>query len=80
MNKSLPIQQIRKRYRRQWLLIAIEEMDKAMTIPLRGRLLTHSPHRDEIDRASIKYPKPALVVFSEDTFPPGYAAAFHLDG
>ena len=80
MKKSLPIEQIRKRYRREWLLIAIQEMDNATTTPLRGRLLTHSPHRDEVDHASIKYPKPALVVFSEDTFPPGYAAAFHLHG
>ena len=72
------IDHIRQRYNREWLLIAIETMDKATTTPLRGRLLAHSPHRDEVDRASIKYPKPALVVFSEDTFPPGYAAAFLL--
>ena len=72
------IDHIRQRYNREWLLIAIETMDKATTTPLRGRLLARSPHRDEVDRASIKYPKPALVVFSEDTFPPGYAAAFLL--
>ena len=74
------IEGIRKHFHREWLLIAIDEMDEATTTPLRGRLLAHSPHRDEIDRASIKYPKPALVVFSEDTFPPGYAAAFGLHG
>lgn len=77
---SDPIDRIRKRFHREWLLIAIAEMDDATTTPLRGRLLAHSPHRDEIDRASIKYPKPALVVFSEDTFPPGYAAAFDCHG
>ena len=76
--KILTIDHIRRRYNREWLLIAVEKMDKATTTPLRGRLLAHSPHRDEVDRASIKYPKPALVVFSEDTFPPGYAAAFLL--
>ena len=78
--KSLPIEQIRHRYKRQWLLIAIDEMDEATTMPLLGRLLAHSPHRDEVDRASIKYPRPALVVFSENKFPPGYAAAFCLHG
>ena len=78
--KSQPIDQIRRRYKREWLLIAVEEIDKATTTPLRGRLLVHSPHRDEIDRASVRYSKPALVVFSEDTFPPGYAAAFGLYG
>ena len=78
--KAMPIDRLRHRYHREWLLIAIDAMDDATTTPLRGRLLAHSPHRDEIDRASIQYPRPALVVFSEDTFPPGYAAAFVLDG
>ena len=76
--KAVPIEQIRRRYKREWLLIAIDKMDKATTTPERGHLLAHSPHRDNVDRASIRYPKPALVVFSEDTFPPGYAAAFAL--
>ena len=67
--KTFPIEQLRRRYRREWLLIAVEEMDEATTTPLRGRLLAHSPHRDEIDRASIQYPNPALVVFSDDAFP-----------
>ena len=78
--KTLSIAQLRQRYTREWLLIAIDEMDEATTTPRRGHLLAHSPHRDEIDRASIAYPKPALVVFSEDTFPPGYAAAFVCHG
>jgi len=78
--KSSPIDQIRRRYRREWLLIVVDTLDPSTTTPLRGRLLAHSPHRDEIDRASITYPKPALVVFSEDTFPPGYAAAFACHG
>lgn len=78
--KSLPIEKIRRRFRREWLLVSIDELDPSTTMPLRGRVLAHSPHRDEIDRASIAYPKPALVVFSEDTFPPGYVAAFLLHG
>ena len=78
--KIQKVEAIRKRYKREWLLIAISEMDKTTTTPIRGRLLVHSPHRDEIDRASVRYPKPALVVFSEDKFPPGYAAAFCLYG
>lgn len=78
--KIVPIERLRKRYKREWLLIDVRETDQRTTTPLRGRLLAHSPHRDEIDRASITYPKPALVVFSEDTFPPGYAAAFACHG
>lgn len=79
-NGVQPIPKLRRQFKREWLLIAVTKMDQATTTPLRGRLLAHSPHRDEIDRASIRYAKPALVVFSEDTFPPGYAAAFLLDG
>ena len=78
--KSLPIERIRRHYKREWLLIAIDRMDEATTTPLRGRLLAHSPRRYDIDRVSIRYPKPALVVYSEDTFPPGYVAAFVLHG
>lgn len=78
--KTEQVEAIRKRFRREWLFIAIDKMDRATTTPLRGRLLAHSPHRYEIDRVSIKYPKPALIVFSADTFPPGYAAAFCLHG
>lgn len=74
------IDDIRKQFHREWLLIAIKEMDRTTTTPLRGQLLAHSPHRDGIDQASIRYRHPALVVFSEDTFPPGYAAAFGFHG
>ena len=78
--KAMPIERIRRRYKREWLLIAIDEMDEATTTPLTGRLLAHSPHRNDIYRASVRYPKPALVVYSEDTFPPGHVAAFALAG
>lgn len=77
MKQSLSIEQIRRRYSREWLLIAIEEMDEATSTPTRGRLLAHSPHRDEIYRRSRRYPRPALIVSSEDDFPKGYAAAFY---
>ncbi len=78
--KNQAIEQIRKRFRREWLLIAVDKVDEATTTPQRGRLLAHSPRREEIDRASIKYPKPALVVFSEDALPPGYTLVFFLHG
>jgi len=74
---SRAIDQIRRRYRREWLLIAIEEMDEATTMPLRGRLLAHSPHRHDVYARSRRYPHPALIVYSEDTFPKGFAAAFY---
>lgn len=73
---SEEIETIRKRFRREWLLIAVDKMDEERTIPLTGRLLAHSPHRDEIYAKSSRYKRHLLIVYSEDGFPKGYAAAF----
>jgi hypothetical protein len=74
---SLPIDQIRRRFDREWLLIAIAEMDEATTTPLRGRLLAHSHNREEIyDRLLRTRVRLPLVTYSEDTPPKGYAVAF----
>ena len=70
------IKTLRKKYNKQWLLIAIDKIDKKTTTPLTGRLLAHSAYREEIDTKSMRYRKPALVIYSEDRFPEGYAAAF----
>jgi len=70
------IEAIRKKYKKEWLLIAIDKMDKKRTVPLFGHILAHSPRRYEIDQRSMNYAKPALVVYSDDKFPKGYAAAF----
>ena len=71
------IETIRKRFHREWLLIAIDRMDDSTTTPLTGRLLAHSSHRDEIYRKEMKYKSHTLTVYSEDGFPKGYAAAFY---
>ena len=75
--KTEPIERLRKRFHREWLLIAVTKMDEATTTPLRGRLLAHSPHLDEIyarERAAAR--GLTLTVYSEDDLPKGYAAAF----
>jgi len=74
--KVQEIDTIRKQFHREWLLIALCKVDDSNTTPLTGRLLAHSPHRDEIYDKSKNYKKPALIVCSEDVFPKGYAAAF----
>jgi hypothetical protein len=75
--KTQRIEAIREKFHREWLLIAVDDMDKSTTTPLTGRLLAHSPHRDEIYRLDMKYRGHTLTVYSEDGFPRGYAAAFH---
>ena len=72
------IKRLKRRYHREWLLIAVNRIDEATTTPLSGRLLMHSPHRDEIYHKLLSLPRRhnILVEFSEDTLPKGYAAAF----
>lgn len=72
-----PVETIRRRFHREWLLIAIDRMDETTSKPASGRLLAHSPRRHDIYERSRRYPHPALIVYSEDEFPKGFAAAFY---
>ena len=75
--KSRPIDQIRKRFRRERLLIAMDRVDPRTQTPINGRLLSHSPHRDEIYDRLVKAKNALTVVlYSEKTLPQGYAVAF----
>ena len=76
--KSQKIKLLKKRFRREWLLIAVDKIDELTTTPISGRLIAHSPHREDIYQKLIKPPKAKklLVEYSEDSFPKGYAAAF----
>jgi hypothetical protein len=76
--KSEKIEKIKKRFHREWLLIAVDKVDESTTTPISGRLIAHSPHRDEIYRKlfSLKQKRNILVECSEDKLPKGYAAAF----
>jgi len=75
--RSETIQTIKKRYRREWLLIAVDKIDKSLA-PVRGKLIAHSPKRKEIYQTLLKSrpSRKVLVEYSEDSFPRGYAAAF----
>jgi hypothetical protein len=74
----MKIETIKKRYHREWLLIAIDKIDESTTTPISGKVIAHSPHREDIYQMLIKPPKvrKLLVEYSEDSFPKGYAAAF----
>lgn len=74
---SQAIDQIRRRFRREWLLIAVDRLDPRTQAPLRGRLLAHSPHRDEIYELLVKTKKDLTVaLYSDKSLPQGYAVAF----
>lgn len=75
------IETIKGRYHREWLLIAVDKVDKSSTTPLAGRLIAHSPHRDEIYSRLSSYPRKTdiLIEYSEDSLPKGFAAAFKIE-
>ena len=75
MPRSEPIKKIRKRYRREWLLISVDEMNEKTTTPVKGHLLAHSPHRDDIYNTMMRRKELTLVTYSDDHLPAGYALA-----
>ncbi len=74
--KVQPIDRIRKRFRREWLLIKAEQVDPRTQVPLTGRLLAHSPRRHEIYDRLVKSKGLTFVLYSDKTLPQGYAVAF----
>lgn len=78
---TLKIEAIKKKFHREWLLIAVDKIDESTTIPVSGKLIAHSPYRDEIYKKLLPLKKRdwlALVEYSEDKLPKGYAAAFYI--
>ncbi len=73
---SQKIETIKKRYQNEWLLITIDKMDESTTIPISGKLIAHSPQRDEIYEEEMRCRGNTLTLYSEDKLPKGYAAAF----
>ncbi|MBI4598364.1 MAG: hypothetical protein HY737_08205 [Candidatus Omnitrophica bacterium] len=76
MKKSESIEQIRRRFRREWLLVGVDRLDPHTQVPLRGRLLAHSPHRNEMYDRWTDVKELSVVLYSEKTLPQGYAVAF----
>lgn len=76
--KSEKIEKIKKKFHRQWLLVAVDKFDESTTTPISGKLIAHSSRREDIYQLLLKRPKgkKLLIEYSEDTFPEGCAAAF----
>jgi len=74
--KPQRIETIRKRFHREWLLIAVDRVDPRTQVPMSGRLLAHSPHREEIYDRLANAKGLILALYSETTLPQGYAVAF----
>ena len=76
-SKVEKIETIYKRFKRQrqWLMIEIKKTDPKTSKILTGRLLAHSPDRDEILQASIPYKTHIFIDCSRHDLPKGYAYA-----
>lgn len=70
------IPQIKKRFKDKWLLIKVTEFDKTTSTSLKGRLLAHSPLREDIYKKARSFKGLTLIDYSEDRLPQGMAAAF----
>ena len=74
--KNQPIEQIRRRFHREWLLVAVDRLDSRTQVPLSGRLLAHSPRRDDVYNRLVSARGLTCVLYSDKTLPQGYAVAF----
>jgi len=53
MNEILPIEQIRKKYKSEWILVEDPEVTKDLEV-IRGKVVWHSKDRDEVYRKAIE--------------------------
>ncbi|MBI1883901.1 MAG: hypothetical protein HYS08_06810 [Chlamydiae bacterium] len=73
--KSENIDRLRRQFRHEWLLIAIDKVDQKTTTVQEGHLLAHSPSHHQIYNLAKNYQTPLMTVYSED-WPEDLAAAF----
>lgn len=71
------IEDIRKQFHHEWLLIAVDEMDEKTTTPLKGHLLAHSPDPMEVHKVAMQHDGLLATIYS-DNWPDDLAACFLL--
>ena len=69
--ESERIDKIRERFEDEWLLLEVTKTDR-LDQPLEGRLLSHSPNRDEIWRSFRESKGDLMVEFSGPIVPQGF--------
>lgn len=63
------IEDIRKQFHKEWLLIAVDEMDEKMATPLKGRLLAHSHDPMAIHKVAMSSKERLLMTEYSDDWP-----------
>lgn len=77
IQKIQTIEEIRKQYDHEWLLIRVVDMDETTTTPLTGELLAHHSDPLEIHKEARQSSGTLLTVYSED-WPADVAACFYV--
>lgn len=75
--KSEPIEKIRKRFYKEWLLVAVDKIDETTTTVSTGWLLAHSPDPRDIHKVAMKSKHRHLMTVYSNDWPKDLAAAFH---
>lgn len=75
MSNTQPIEELRKQFHHEWLLITVQEMDEQTTTPLKGTLVDHASLPDPLWEKSATMSGITMVVYSDD-WPEDLAACF----
>lgn len=75
---SQNIEEIRKQFDHEWLLIAVDEIDSNTHTPVKGRLLAHSHDPTEIHQIALKSKDAFLMTEYSEDWPDDLAACFYV--
>lgn len=72
----MKIEELKKRYKDEWLLIRITEVNEH-DVPIEGEVLLHSKDRDEIYDAQRNMKDYVYITYSGEMPKKGFAVAFY---
>lgn len=75
--KSQRIEDIRKMFKNEWLLVTVDSVDKTTGLPAEGILINHSKSADELWEEAEGHREPVMVLYSDD-WPEDLAACFFI--
>ena len=76
MKKAAPIERIMKRYKNEWLLIDLDQVDERTLKPKSGRLVGHSARKEDLFEVMRTARGRLYAVYSGPLLPAGFQAAF----
>ena len=75
IRQALTLQEIQERFRDEWVLVRVLEEDE-LGQPLRGEVVAHSPHREEIYAVQRRLRGDFALFYTGEIPKEGYAVAF----